>query len=450
MVYGNHVMAQARFSRPAFEALVRRALETIPEKFRRHLDNVTVEVRDRPSRKLLREMGYADDETLYGLYEGTPLTERGAEEPPLYPDRVTIFREPLEEAAGLKGSQVILWSTTGAAFLLTMFAIGILSRRVLRPLQELEQAIGTVERESDLTRRAATLTGDEVGLVSGSLNKLLDWMAELVLQIQRTSEQLRGFSERLHEAARSLSDGAGSQQKEMESASSATSELSASIRMVEEKARRATETADQGGELVGKTRQSIKEIRDRVLATHQKLQDLGEGSKAVGAIVSTITKISEQTSLLALNASIEAVRAGDHGKGFTVVAEEISKLAERAAKSTKDIEELIYSMQERTRESLEAMGVVAAEVERGTGLSEDTGQRFEQIVNLIRGTSTAVQEQSVASGEITGVMNRILQLSRDTVRATDAVVAQGGRLQEISGQLAQFIGRFRVSSDGRA
>ncbi|MBI4231243.1 MAG: methyl-accepting chemotaxis protein [Planctomycetes bacterium] len=328
--------------------------------------------------------------------------------------------------------------------LLMMLATGILARRVVRPLQELERAIAKIERDYDLTQRARALSGDEVGQVASSLNQLLDWMAELVLQIQRTSGRLGEFSGGLLEAARQLSGGAGSQQKEMESASSATSELSASIRMVEEKAKRAVQSAEQGGELVQKTRLGMKEIRERVQATHQKLQDLGEGSKAVGAIVAAITKISEQTSLLSLNASIEAVRAGEHGKGFTVVAEEISKLAERAAKSTKDIEELIYTMQERTRESLDAMGVVAQEVERGSAASDDTGARFGEIVNLIRGTSTAVQEQSVAASEITSVMTRILQLSRDTVRSTDAVVSQGGQLKQIAGKLDALVQRFRV------
>ena len=100
-------MAASRFSRAAFDALVRRALEAIPDPFRRRLDNVTVTVQDRPARKLLREMGCAADETIYGLYEGTPLIERDVAEPPLYPDRVTIFREPLEEDFGDDADEIV-------------------------------------------------------------------------------------------------------------------------------------------------------------------------------------------------------------------------------------------------------------------------------------------------------------------------------------------------------
>jgi predicted Zn-dependent protease with MMP-like domain len=92
-----NAMARKRFSRDAFEALVRRALAEIPARFRPYLDNVTVEAHDRPAPRILRELGLEDDEALYGYYQGTPLTARGPEEEPLYPDRIMIFQEPLEE-----------------------------------------------------------------------------------------------------------------------------------------------------------------------------------------------------------------------------------------------------------------------------------------------------------------------------------------------------------------
>jgi predicted Zn-dependent protease with MMP-like domain len=100
-------MARRRFSQQAFEALVARALESIPARFRPYLDNVTVTVEDRPSRRVRAEMGLAEDETLYGLYTGTPLTERDADAPPLYPDRVTIYRAPLEEDFGDDEGEIV-------------------------------------------------------------------------------------------------------------------------------------------------------------------------------------------------------------------------------------------------------------------------------------------------------------------------------------------------------
>ncbi len=174
--------------------------------------------------------------------------------------------------------------------------------------------------------------------------------------------------------------------------------------------------AQNGGKSVNKTVEGMNRVRTAVLETSQNLNQLGERSQKIGEIIQVIDDIAEQTNLLALNAAIEAARAGEHGKGFAVVADEVRKLAERSGKATKEIADLITDIQQRTKTAVDSMEIGTREAAEGVGLAEEAGQSLSEIVN---GVATAADNV----GKITDIINEIIESSREVSDAVSNVAA---------------------------
>src|SRR5215831_13530534 len=173
-------------------------------------------------------------------------------------------------------------------------------------------------------------------------------------------------------------EGAKDQAIKIEGSTAAVTELSASIQQVASNAIEATKVAKQSNEAVSAAIESMNHIRATVEQAAEKMQELGESGKRIGNIVEVIRQISEQTSLLALNASIEAAHAGEQGRGFAVVADEVSSLAKRVGQSAKDIEDLIATIKDQTAEAVRSMEGGTVEVENGTSLVTGTLKNLQQ------------------------------------------------------------------------
>ncbi|MBI5366278.1 MAG: methyl-accepting chemotaxis protein [Planctomycetes bacterium] len=312
------------------------------------------------------------------------------------------------------------------------------------PLRELERTVKEVDREWDLTRRARVVTRDEIGGLGMVFNHMITRISDLVQKLQEASLQVGSSSSELLAASEEISQGARNQAKHIEDTSAAVTELSTSIQQVAGNARKAADTARKGGESVNKVVDHMSRIRRTVEETSEKIKELGRSSKEIGKIVGVITQISDQTSLLALNAAIEAARAGEHGKGFAVVADEVAKLADRVSRSAKEIEDLITAIREKTEQSVHSMDVGTAEVETGTGLVNDAGRNFLEIVDVVQETAASVQEQAKASDEISRIIAEILGIAKDTVSATEEAVAQGNELRDLALKLEELAKRFKV------
>lgn len=346
-------------------------------------------------------------------------------------------------------SEEVRWHAIAGVLMVVLLSVAatrVVSLALTRSMRQLGMTVEALQRDWDLTHRSNLDPTTEIGRIGSAFDQLVERLAELVTQLQQASLQVGSSSAELLAASEEISRGAKSQAKHVEDASSAVTEMSTSVQGVASNARKAAETARKGGESVNAVIESMNRIRRTVEETGNRIKELGESGKEIGKIVSVITQISDQTSLLALNAAIEAARAGEHGKGFAVVADEVAKLAERASKSAKEIEELIGTIKDKTDEAVQSMAAGRSEVEAGSTVVTETGRRFLEIVDVVQETASAVQEQAKATDEIARIMAEVLSIAKETVAATDEAVAQGNDMRELALKMQELSRRFKVGT----
>jgi twitching motility protein PilJ len=255
--------------------------------------------------------------------------------------------------------------------------------------------------------------------------------------------------------------GAEQQTTQIQSAAGAVNEMSHTIQRMAENAEaatqaslRATQAAVKGGTSVAETIKGMQRIRAAVQTTGKKIKGLGERSLEIGAIIEVINEIATQTNLLALNAAIEAARAGEQGRGFAVVADEVRKLAERAARATKDITSLIKGIQVETSEAVTVMEEGTREVEEGTKLADQAGAALREIEQIVKQTSGLVTDitnsaanQVKVSESVVTSMDSISKLTQDTTKGVQDTVETIGRLADLSKRLTDAIGRFKLGKE---
>ena len=314
--------------------------------------------------------------------------------------------------------------------------------------------------EGDLTVKAE-VTADALGSVADAFNLMITGLMTLVTQANNVAVEIqRSTSEILHSAER-MRLGAEQQASQIRNASEAVNTMSHTTQQMAENAEAATQTsikatqaAVKGGASVAETVKGMQRIRATVQSTGKKIKGLGERSLEIGAIIEVINEIATQTNLLALNAAIEAARAGEQGRGFAVVADEVRKLAERAARATKDITGLIKGIQVETSEAVTVMEEGTREVEEGTKLADQAGaalREIEQIVkqsaNLMTDITRAAGDQVKSTESVVHTMNNISQLTRETTHGVQETVATINSLADLTKRLTDAIGRFKIGKE---
>lgn len=321
----------------------------------------------------------------------------------------------------------------------------LLSFFITHPIRKFNQATKEiVAGGGDLTRRIQVRSKDELGDLADNLNGLFEKLQEITSHVQQASFQVGTSSTELSASSKQMLDGAKEQAVKIESSTAAVTELSSSIQQVADNAMQTTKVAQSSGDEVSDAIDRMNQIRTTVEDVGHRITDLGESGKRIGKIVEVIRQISEQTSLLALNASIEAAHAGEHGRGFAVVADEVSSLARRVGQSAKDIEDLIATITEQTAEAVRTMGNAIEEVEGGTSLVKNTLGSIRQIVEVISDTATAVQEQALASDEIARNMDVVQRIAQEVLNSSEEAVLQGERLQALGIKLEESVKGFTV------
>jgi twitching motility protein PilJ len=327
-----------------------------------------------------------------------------------------------------------------------------------RSITELLTIINQVAR-GDLTLRGK-VTNDALGNVADSINYMLDNFMKVLERVRKAAMEVTTCSNNILVAADEMQAGATQQDQEITNTSSAVEELTVSMKQVSnnaeasaEAARRALDAAEQGNRAVRDTLEGMQRIRASVQATAKKIKSLGDRSLEISEIINVINDITEQTNLLALNAAIEAARAGEAGRGFAVVADEVRKLAEHSRSATKDIAALIKAIQAETNEAVVVMEEGTKEVEGGATLADQAGRALDAISSVVRQSAELVQEISLASKQqvrgtegVAHAMQIISNITRQTSQGTRGTVATVSQLVKLSDQLNEALAQFRSQS----
>lgn len=329
-----------------------------------------------------------------------------------------------------------------------------------RSITDLLNTISQVAR-GDLAIRGK-VTNDALGNVVDSVNFMLDNFTKVLERVRKAAIDVSTSANQILGAADEMSAGATQQDQEITNTSSAVEELTVSMKQVSnnaeasaEAARRALDAAEQGNRAVRDTLEGMQRIRASVQASAKKIKSLGDRSLEISEIINVINDITEQTNLLALNAAIEAARAGEAGRGFAVVADEVRKLAEHSRSATKDIAALIKAIQAETNEAVVVMEDGTREVESGASLADQAGKALEAISSVVRQSAELVQEISLASKQqvrgtegVANAMQIISGITRQTTQGARQTAATVGDMVKLAEQLNEALGQFR-SQPGR-
>ena len=357
------------------------------------------------------------------------------------------------------GDHLLINLAIGLALLLASSAIlGWLSSRAFVPLTTVT---GALEKAAagDLSVRVPSGGFGEIARLGTAFNTMMNDMNKAMRQFFSVADIVRdsvgmvsATTNSMVLAAEDVAMQAGTIATASEEMSATSGDIARNCLYAAENAQKAVEQTHSGSQIVQNSSRLMENIAQRVNESSQTVESLGQRSDQIGAIVNTIQDIADQTNLLALNAAIEAARAGEQGRGFAVVADEVRALAERTTKATKEISAMIKTIQGETQTAVDSMSEGVAEVKRGTDETARSGEALEDILNKINELTmqvsqiaTAAEEQTATTSEITqniqmitDVVNRNVENARSTTNAT-------GKLADQVDELHKLVGHFRLA-----
>jgi len=311
----------------------------------------------------------------------------------------------------------------------------------------------------DLTVRAQ-VTEHMTGAIADSINYTIDELRRLVAGITSASLQVTSATQEAESVSARLLQAASKQAAEIQNAGQSVEHMAQSMSEVSEKANDSSKVAEsslhaaqKGAQAVQNAIRGMNDIRVQIQETSKRIKRLGESSQEIGEIVQLISDITEQTNVLALNAAIQAASAGEAGRGFTVVAEEVQRLAERSAEATKHIGAIVKSIQRDTQEAVEAMERSTQGVVQGTKTADEAEQALReigtvsrQLAELIDSISRATQEQATSASRVAANMKVILGITQLTTDGTKQTATSAARLTALADGLKSSVAGFKLAA----
>ena len=364
-------------------------------------------------------------------------------------------RQIKETSTAIRNTTIIVASIV---LLLGLFSAFSIIRSITRPLNRMRSTITTVEKNSDFTQRIELTSADEVGETATAFDQLMGSMQQTFAKVLEDAARVSLSAQSLSTSSGHLAASSSSQSSSTAAMAAAIEEMTVSSNVVSDSAREALnisrhsgDLSTAGGQIIGQAATEMSRIAETVRHTSLTIEEVGQHSNRISSIVNVIKDIAGQTNLLALNAAIEAARAGEQGRGFAVVADEVRKLAESTTKATEEISRMIEAVQHSAKAAVDAMSASVAEVSNGVSLANQAGETIIQIkdgaghvVNVVNDISASLAEQCTANNSLAIQVEKIAQMTDENSQATAETATEAIRLMELAGDMQKTLGRFKI------
>ncbi|MEC5387899.1 TRAP transporter substrate-binding protein DctP [Uliginosibacterium sp. H3] len=335
-----------------------------------------------------------------------------------------------------------------------------MGRAIVKPLEDVQKAITRTADKLDFTESIRFSSSDELGRIVDAYNRLLAKLRGSFMEIQASTAQMLDVTEEVDRSSRKIARNSQMQSDASTNMAASVEEMTVSISMVAQQAKDASShtqesrnIAEHSSEVIVTTLTGIQTISDSVREAAGRIKALRSDCDSISTVAKMIREIAEQTNLLALNAAIEAARAGEQGRGFAVVADEVRKLAERTAKSTQEISSLLGRMQDSAKLAVTSMVTTEEAVESGVDNARAAGESIDRIkdgstaaANVVEDISGAIREQQAGSTAIAQNIEQMAQMSEQNSAAAAASAEAIGRMSSMSREIVRALSIYRVDA----